>query len=60
MLALALFEVPRAEALSFSLIFHMSQFVPMTLAGWAFLMVEQLSLFQLARAGVPEPGERGA
>lgn len=59
-LALALFEVPRAEALSFSLIFHMSQFVPMTLAGWAFLMVEQLSLFQLTRAGVPEPGERGA
>jgi uncharacterized protein (TIRG00374 family) len=59
-LALALFEVPRAEALSFSLIFHASQFVPITLAGWVFLIVEQVSLLQVTRDGVPEPEERRA
>ena len=59
-LALALFDVPRSQALSFSLIFHASQFIPVTLAGWAFLMIEQVSLFQLHRSGVPEPEERGA
>lgn len=59
-LALALFGVPRTEALSFSFVFHASQFIPVTLAGWAFLMVEQVSLFQLRQSGVPEPEERGA
>jgi uncharacterized protein (TIRG00374 family) len=59
-LALALFEVPRAEALSFSLIFHASQFVPITLGGWALLLALQVSLFQVSRSGLTKPEERRA
>jgi uncharacterized protein (TIRG00374 family) len=59
-LALALFQVPREEGLSFSLVFHASQLVPITLAGWILLMVEHVSLLQLSRGSGPEPEERRA
>lgn len=49
-LALALFAVPRAEALSFSLLFHASQFFPITAAGLVCLLLEQVSLTDAARA----------
>ncbi len=49
-LALALFSVPRTEALSFSLLIHASQFVPVTLYGLALLLVEHVSLSEAARA----------
>ena len=49
-LALALFGVPRPEALSFSLLLHASQFVPVTLAGLLVLVAEQISLGDAARA----------
>lgn len=45
-LALALFGVPREEALSFSFLLHASQFFPITLIGWAFLIAEGISLSQ--------------
>ncbi len=57
-LALALFGVPRAEALSFSLLYHASQFIPITLLGWIFLLLEEVSLFQLARESIPEAEAR--
>jgi hypothetical protein len=50
-LALALFGVPRSEALSFSFLFHASQFVPITLIGWVLLITEQISLSQATRPG---------
>ena len=50
-LALALFAVPRAEALSFSLLFHASQFFPITAAGLLCLLLEHVSLTDAARAG---------
>jgi hypothetical protein len=43
-LALSFFGVPRAEALSFSLLLHASQFVPVTVWGLALLVVEHVSL----------------
>jgi uncharacterized protein (TIRG00374 family) len=50
-LALALFAVPRTEALSFSVLIHASQFLPVTAAGLLCLLVEQVSLTDAARAG---------
>jgi len=57
-LALALFSVPHAEALSFSLLFHASQFLPVTLCGLAFLLVEHVSLSEATHAApavAPDP-----
>ena len=57
-LALALFSVPRTEALSFSLIFHAAQYFPVTLFGLVLLLVEQVSLAEAARgtrSPVPSP-----
>ncbi len=53
-LALALFGVPRAEALSFSLLYHVSQFTPIILFGWILLLLEGVSLSQLTREAIPE------
>lgn len=56
-LALALFAVPQADALSFSLLLHGSQFLPVTLWGLALLLVEQVSLGEAARGvGAPARG----
>ena len=59
-LALALFAVPRTEALSFSLLMHASQFFPITIVGLLYLLVEHVSLTDAARAGDPRiaPSER--
>ena len=43
-LALALYSVPRAEALAFSLLIHASQFFPVTLYGLVLLLVEHVNL----------------
>mgnify|MGYP001587289345 FL=1 len=59
-LALALFDVPRAEALSFSFLYHAIQFIPLTLLGWLLLLGEQVSLFQITREAIPEAQARGA
>jgi uncharacterized protein (TIRG00374 family) len=53
-LALALFAVPRADALSFSLVFHAAQYIPVTVYGFILLLVEQVSLSEAAR-GVATP-----
>ena len=50
-LALALFSVPRTEALSFSLLFHASQFFPVTAVGLLYLLVEHVSLSDAVRVG---------
>jgi len=49
-LALALFAVPRAEALSFSLLLHASQFFPVTAIGLVYLLLEHVSLTDATRA----------
>jgi len=54
-LALALFSVPRADALSFSLIFHAAQYFPVTTYGLVLLLVEQVSLSE-ARRGAGAAG----
>ncbi|HXJ77749.1 MAG TPA: lysylphosphatidylglycerol synthase transmembrane domain-containing protein [Candidatus Methylomirabilis sp.] len=53
-LALALFSVPRTEALSFSLLIHASQFLPVTIYGLVLLLVEHVSLSEATRTtGAP-------
>jgi uncharacterized protein (TIRG00374 family) len=49
-LALELFAVPRTEALSFSLLLHAAQYVPVTAWGLLLLAVEHVSLGEAARA----------
>ena len=49
--ALALFRIEESTALSFSVIYHLSQFVPTTLVGLYFLNRENLSFHRLARVG---------
>ncbi|HZP37470.1 MAG TPA: lysylphosphatidylglycerol synthase transmembrane domain-containing protein [Methylomirabilota bacterium] len=52
MLALALFGVERTDALSFSLLLHASQFVPVTAVGLGCLFAEHVRLTDVARADV--------
>jgi len=56
-LALALFAVPRTEALSFSLLMHASQFFPVTILGLLYLVVEEVSLGEVTRGAVA-PSQR--
>lgn len=51
-LALALFAVPRTEALSFSLLLHASQFFPVTALGLVCLFLEQIRLTDATRVDV--------
>jgi uncharacterized protein (TIRG00374 family) len=57
-LALALFSVPRLEALSFSVLIHASQFIPVTVGGLLCLLVEHVSLTDAARVGGSQVAER--
>jgi len=43
-LALAIFDVRQAVALGYAVLYHASQFVPITLLGWIFLLREHVSL----------------
>lgn len=52
-LALGIFGVSPAAAVGYALLLHASQFVPITLVGWAALLREQLSLADAARGGAP-------
>jgi len=47
--ALEIFRVPRTEALSFSLLLHASQFIPVTLYGIVLLLIEHVSLSDATR-----------
>lgn len=49
-LALALFGIPRAEALSVSLVYHAAQFIPVTAWGLVLMVGEQMSLAEASRA----------
>jgi uncharacterized protein (TIRG00374 family) len=46
--ALTLFAVDESEAFGFSLVYHMSLFVPITLIGWLLLLKEQMALSDLS------------
>ena len=52
-LALDLFQVPRADSLSFSLLYHASQYFPVTVWGLLLLVIEQISLSDATHVRVP-------
>lgn len=56
-LALGMFAVPEAQAASYALVFHVSQYLPVTLVGWLYLLREQTSLADLTR---PRPVPDGS
>lgn len=53
-LALSIFDVGQATALGYALLYHASQFVPITLVGWLFLVREHMTLGEAARAPAVE------
>jgi uncharacterized protein (TIRG00374 family) len=57
--ALRLFGVPSDDALSFSILLHASQFIPVTLWGLALLFVEHVSLAEAARPHEAPPISTG-
>jgi glycosyltransferase 2 family protein len=50
-LALGLFSVPKADALSLSIIYHAVNYVPITVVGLAYLAALNLTLGELRAAG---------
>ncbi len=46
--ALALYAVEPQQAFGFSLLYHLAQYIPVTLFGWILLIKEQMSLGDLA------------
>jgi hypothetical protein len=46
--ALALYAVDQQQAFGFSLLYHLAQYIPVTLFGWILLIKEQMSLGDLA------------
>ena len=56
-LALATFGVGQSTAFGYALLYHASQFVPITLIGWLFLVREHVTLGEVTRIG---PMERSA
>jgi uncharacterized protein (TIRG00374 family) len=56
--ALAIFGVAQATAVGYALLFHASQFVPVTLLGWVFLLREHLTLGEARAVPVAEREER--
>jgi len=49
-LALGVLGAPPATAVAYGVLYHASQYLPITLLGWVFLLREQLSLGEAARA----------
>ena len=43
-MAVAIFDVPETTALGYAIVFHASQFIPVTLLGWIYLLREHMTL----------------
>ena len=54
-LALGIFRVPAAASGAYAILFHASQYIPVTLVGWAFLLREHVSLTAATHATPPTP-----
>ena len=54
-LAVGIFGVSQPAAVGFALVFHAAQYVPITLAGWLYLLREHLSLGEATGARASQP-----
>ena len=52
-MAVGIFGVPETTALGYAIVFHASQFLPVTLVGWLYLVREQMSLSDAAHVSAP-------
>ncbi len=52
-LAVSLFGVPRSDAIAFALVYHVAQFVPITLLGWIYMLREQVTLSEATHVRPP-------
>jgi len=52
-LATKIFGVSETDGFGFGIVFHASQFIPVTLLGWLYLVREQMSLGEVTRGGDP-------
>jgi len=59
-LATGIFGVPAAAAVGFALLYHASQFVPITLVGWLYLIREEMTLSEATHAHPVESESPGA
>lgn len=50
--ALALFSISQSDALSFSIVYHASQYIPVTLVGLIYLWTDHLSLREIRQAEI--------
>jgi len=55
-IGLALFGIERSDALSFSIVYHVVNYIPATLIGLVFFFREGLTFGQMARVGKEERG----
>jgi len=53
-IGLAFFGVARAQALSFSVVYHLCTFLPITVIGFIFLLIEGYSFMELKRSAEKE------
>jgi uncharacterized protein (TIRG00374 family) len=53
-MAVQIFGVPDTAALGYAIVFHASQFLPVTAVGWIYLLREQMTLGEAAHAGAQE------
>jgi len=57
-MAVGIFGVPETTALGYAITFHASQFIPVTVVGWAYLLREHMTLGEVAHvtpAETPPP-----
>ena len=57
-MAVGIFGVPETTALGYAIVFHASQFIPVTVVGWVYLLREQMTLGEAARVRAAEPAPR--
>jgi uncharacterized protein (TIRG00374 family) len=55
-LALDIFGVPRAAGVGYAILFHATQVIPVTIAGWIFLLREHMSLGEATHVRAPAEG----
>ena len=59
-LATGIFGVPPAASVGFALLYHASQFVPITVVGWLYLVREEMTLGEATRTRPVESESAGA
>ena len=52
--AVEIFGVPETAGLGYALVFHASQFIPVTVLGWIYLLREQMTIGEAARVSAEQ------